>query len=182
MTLVLIFIAAAGMLYALYGVVAPFVVAGSSGRSHLLDEELEEIEELAARKSILMQSLRDIEFDRETGKLSEKDYRRLKVRREREALAVSKELEDRRGRVDYESDIDRDLRTRLERADDRQPDDEPAPSGLECPECGRDLPSDAAFCSGCGASLDGPTGGDDGPPASSGGGTAASGPDSTERG
>ncbi|MFB6264753.1 MAG: hypothetical protein ABEL76_14180 [Bradymonadaceae bacterium] len=159
MTLVLVFITAALTLYALYRVAAPFLEERAAEGARVLEDELEEIEELAARKSVLMQSLRDIEFDRKTGKLSEEDYRRLKAHREREALEVAKKLEHRRGHLEYESEIDRQVKARLEQTDESAETDAPdraPPSGddaIECPECDRRLRPDAVFCSGCGERL-----------------------------
>jgi hypothetical protein len=185
MTLVLVFIFAAVTVYAVYKSATPFLEERRDQlRSELLDEELGQIEELVARKSNLLQSLRDLEFDHETGKLADDDYERLKTRYERKAVRVMQRLDELRGE-DRREAIDEAVQSRLEqiRAEREEVEpseeqiaaktstsdattaeepadetgdatDEPETPGRACPDCGRNLPSDARFCSGCGLELD----------------------------
>jgi hypothetical protein len=84
-------------------------------------------------------ALREIEFDRATGKLSDSDYGELKTRYTEHALAAM------RGGATDPSDIDpaeaavRAYRLRLK----------------ECVDCGPRPEPDAAFCSNCGLYLPG---------------------------
>ena len=89
--------------------------------------ELLEPEETA--KGIALAALKDIEFDRETGKLSDADYEVLKAKYTNAALQA--------------------LRAEAAR-------EEPAsslPSGVVCTVCGPRPEPDAVFCSTCGRPL-----------------------------
>ncbi|HXT49014.1 MAG TPA: zinc ribbon domain-containing protein [Gemmatimonadaceae bacterium] len=86
-----------------------------------------------------VQALREIEFDRETGKLSDSDYGTLKTRYTREAVAAFRE---------EESEISGDAGDAAEavilRYRKRQ---------LGCAECGPRPEPDAVYCSNCGRYL-----------------------------
>jgi len=159
-TLFFVFVFAALTVYALAKIVAPFLEDRREQlRFELLDEEVQQIERLVARKSVLMQSLRDIEFDHETGKLSDEDYERLKKKYERRAVRVMRDLDDLRGDADRDEQIDSALERRLQERADHAPepaadhqDDESA--GIECPECAKELEPEARFCSRCGTPLE----------------------------
>jgi len=162
-TVLLVFIFAALTIFAVVKVVAPFLEDRHEQlRFEILDEELRQIEELVARKSVLLQSLRDIEFDHETGKLSEADYERLRKKHERQALQVMRRLDELRGDVDLDDEIDSALEERLrQRAEAGTADSQPTPSAdreaaIECPECGHRLADD-----GEGAGADGDAGADE---------------------
>lgn len=159
-TLLLVFISAALTVYTLFRIVSPFLGSESEQiRDELLNDEIQEIERLVARKSILLQSLKDIEYDRDTGKLAEEDYERLRNRYEREAIQVMRELDDLRGGADLDDEIDAALEKRLDRQlheeessesrSDRSADDHAA----ECPKCDKRLEPEARFCSRCGTPL-----------------------------
>lgn len=160
-TLFFVFIFAALTVYALFRIVSPFLASEDEQIRHeLLDDELREIERLVARKSVLLQSLKDIEFDRETGKLSETDYERLRDRYEREALQVMRELDEVRGGVDLDDEIDAAVRERLEHelrdagVEADRPDEASDGEPLACPECEKELEPEARFCSRCGTPLE----------------------------
>lgn len=163
-SLFLVFIFAAATIFALVKIVAPFLEDRDAQlRFEVLDEELREIEELVARKSVLLQGLKDIEFDYETGKLSEEDYERLREKNERQAVQVMRKLDDLRGDVDLDEAIDSALERRLQERARTVPADRSAetpdpeqetPATIECPECGKRLEAEARFCSRCGRPLD----------------------------
>ncbi len=157
MTLLLIIAAAIFTLVAAYHLVLPFLTTHEESlRFEVLDEDLRKVEELAARKSTLLQTLRDIEFDFETDKISEKNYKELKSRYEREAVTVMRELDELHGGRGWEETIDSELERRLdkiqaerelERAEER------STGMMDCPDCGKEMEADARFCSQCGATL-----------------------------
>lgn len=164
-TLFFVFVFAALTVYTLAKIVSPFLEDRREQlRFELLDEEVQQIERLVARKSVLMQSLRDIEFDHETGKLSDRDYERLKKKYERRAVRVMRDLNDLRGDADRDEEIDSALEGRLEEKADRPT--EPAAdrrddsAEIDCPECGKALEPEARFCSQCGTPLDDTTEGE----------------------
>jgi hypothetical protein len=168
--LLLVFLFSALTIWALFKVVSPFLEDREDQlRFELLDEELGQIEELVARKSVLLQTLRDIEFDHETGKLDDADYERLRAKHEKRAVDVMRRLQELRGDEDLDEEIDSEIEQRLQsRVDpepetseptDKQPDvaeDAESADSLEpiaCPACERELAADASFCSGCGIEL-----------------------------
>jgi hypothetical protein len=104
-------------------------------------------------KGIALAALREIEFDRATGKLSDEDYQGLKAKYTAEAIAVLRvetapEAEPSTPLASpdpYAGDpVEAMIADRVRRL--RQ-------SGVRCPGCGPRPESDALFCSSCGRSL-----------------------------
>ena len=87
-------------------------------------------------QTVALRALKEIEFDRATGKLSDSDYEQLKAKYTQEALAALRE----------ESGI-RSLEPGVKPAPDSRL---PTP---RCPEHGARPESDAEFCSDCGRRL-----------------------------
>ncbi len=128
-------------------VLQPMLVGGGAlgrpgGRS---DEavEFEDIEESASPKIQALLALREIEFDRATGKLSDEDYHELKTKYSRVALeAIRAEEEGTPARGGETEDAAEALVRRI------------AVGGLSiCPACGPRPEVDAVFCSDCGKPL-----------------------------
>jgi Double zinc ribbon len=90
-------------------------------------------------------ALREIEFDRATGKLSDADYTELKTRYTREAIAAM-----RRGATAAATPAtgDRPTDDELEAVVRAYRDNQ-----VRCPECGPRPEPDAVFCSNCGRYL-----------------------------
>jgi len=105
----------------LWLVFEPLRKAGGPDLSLLEPEAPEE-----TRRGIALLALKEIEFDRETGKLSDQDYEMLKERYSAEALRAL--------------------------AAEDQPPAPPVAAG-SCPKCGPRPESDALFCSSCGRPL-----------------------------
>lgn len=131
-------------------IIAPLTRPGQSAPSGADDPE--EVDDTP--KGIALAALREIEFDKATGKLSDEDYAQLKTRYTTAALAVLRtESGAEPARPDTTGSSDRlaagdvveamiaDRVRRLEH------------SGIRCPACGPRPESDALFCSGCGRSL-----------------------------
>lgn len=101
----------------------------------------------AAQESAVV-ALREIEFDRATGKLSDADYRELKDEYTRQAIVAMREADRAAvgssvGGVAARNDDDEiEAAVRAYRA-----------QHLTCPTCGPRPESDAAFCSTCGRYL-----------------------------
>ena len=93
-------------------------------------------------RGIALAALKEIEFDRATGKLSDADYEQLKARYTANALAV---LRAESGRDDVEEMIGARTRALRAAAGSTQP------AALHCSDCGPRPEPDAVFCSSCGS-------------------------------
>ncbi len=128
--------------------------------------------ELIARRDALYAALKDAEFDRETGKLTEEDYQAVRARTMAEAAGVLRQLDHLTPEAEAALDAEIEAEVARLRAGDAQPvapdlaaavDAEIAalakraatPSRLKpaCPDCGQPYQSGDAFCAACGASL-----------------------------
>ncbi|MCA9736202.1 MAG: zinc ribbon domain-containing protein [Gemmatimonadetes bacterium] len=109
-----------------------------TGRSALVDVE-DHGEDAAFRKHAALRALRDVEYDYQTGKLDESDYRRLKREMVAEAAEVLGTEDGEPAGDPLEAEI-RDVRLRIER-------------GEACPRCGADRAIEARFCAVCGTPL-----------------------------
>jgi hypothetical protein len=101
-------------------------------------------------KGVALTALREIEFDRETGKLSDSDYQLLKTKYTAaalEALRAESALEKSGSSDDVEAMIAARVRSLRFAATS-------TPAALpRCPTCGPRPESDAVFCSSCGLRL-----------------------------
>ncbi|MFZ0889734.1 MAG: zinc ribbon domain-containing protein [Candidatus Binataceae bacterium] len=109
-----------------------------------------ELQLLTHQQGLAIQGLRELEFDRQMGKLSQSDYLALRVPLESRALAAMKRIEE--------------LREQAREAAER-----PAPRPLPevravpparprrvnyCPQCGIRIRGQAKFCTECGAAIE----------------------------
>jgi hypothetical protein len=108
------------------------------------DDDATPLEESESPKVQALLALKEIEFDRETGKLSDDDYERLKARYARQALAAI-EAEDARVMAVVAAEATDDPAEAMIRAAKGQL--------VVCPVCGPRPETDAAFCSECGRPL-----------------------------
>jgi hypothetical protein len=136
------------------GVVVAFVavwvvmqplIAGPSGAgagSKHPEVEFEELEESASPKIQALLALKEIEFDRATGKLSDEDYEELKAKYAKVALGAIKAEEDGEAAGESAEDAAEEL-VRM------------AAEGklAVCLKCGPRPEAEAAFCSDCGGRL-----------------------------
>lgn len=168
MTLLFIIIAVVFTVAMTVLMVRPFSASRSEQLSfELLDEEERKIEALVSRKVALVQSLRDIEYDFKTNKISEDDYQRFKKSCERQAVGIMRRLDELHGGDgNWDEIIDRAVADRLQeqpntaevdlddsgRADNTETGEDT--SDLHCPGCGHELEKNDRFCSQCGQSVD----------------------------
>ena len=124
--------------------------AGSSGSSVLDELDFTDIQESESPKVQALLALKEIEFDRATGKLSDQDYVELKAVYERAALQAIRREEvaagdtiQVRGAGDGAAGDAAEAAIRRARAK----------ATAICPVCGPRPESAAAFCSDCGRSL-----------------------------
>ena len=109
--------------------------------------EPEDLEETP--KGIALAALREIEFDRATGKLSDEDYAALKAKYSEEALALIRAEENAQTSEAAPDRIEAMVEARLRALRGGGP--------LACPRCGPRPEADAIFCSNCGDRLGGAT-------------------------
>jgi hypothetical protein len=130
---------------ALWLVLRPFLGAGR------VPEPIEEpVDPEETRKGVALLALKEIEFDRETGKLSDGDYQYLKDKYTAEALEALRADEGARAPDDVEALIAHRVRT-LRSAAATAP-----PGAPVCPACGPRPEPDAVYCSTCGSGLPAP--------------------------
>ena len=113
---------------------------------------------LEREKLLTLRSIKELEFDRAMGKLSDADWREMSTRLRARAAGLMKQLDAGAG---YREQIERDLVKRLTvPPDQRGPDhgrradlSNPASVGNFCTECGTKNEGDAKFCKNCGHKL-----------------------------
>lgn len=106
------------------------------------------------RKGVALLALREIEFDREMGKLSEADYDQLRRAYTSEALAAQRLEEGKAARAP--EPIEALIAARVLQLKGNAPHaGSSAPLTASCPSCGPRPESDALFCSECGRLLAG---------------------------
>ncbi len=140
------------------------VLGGGPAATGAFGSELPERVALEAEKRTLLRSLKDIEFDRQLGKVSDADFDRLNKAYRRRAKRVLQLLEQ--DLQPYMERAEREIakamgetsggrtsgkgsahRRRKGKSKGR------APARLECPSCGVDNALDALHCKGCATRL-----------------------------
>ena len=104
-------------------------------------------------KTLVLRSIKELEFDRAMGKVSQKDYDEMVTRLRSRALSLMKQLEA----EGYEAVIERELQARLAAAArpaaGKVSKSTVAPSRQACAACGIANDLDALFCKKCGTRL-----------------------------
>lgn len=126
---------------------------GDEGRG--LDEGADPDDDLSPR-AVALRALKEIEFDRATGKLSDADYETLQAKYMAEALAALRR-EERSGK--REAELPAPTKSTLPSSDVPRrscPTHGPRPESDAqfCSECGSRLGSAPGYCSRCGTSLE----------------------------
>jgi len=103
-------------------------------------------------KTLVLRSIKELEFDRAMGKVSEADFQEMGQRLRARAIRLMKQLDVEA--VDFLAVIERELEERLGRTAEPPP---PAAevATLTCGRCGTSNDRDARFCKECGATLSG---------------------------
>lgn len=131
----------------------------------LILESLDDIEADDIEKEKIFSALSDLEYDYHMGKLSESDYKILKTKYSRKAVAFLKEEETEMDTIEIdEDDIEAELEAEIRKLSGQDDEDSPQPvkgkkspgSGVRaCPECGAPLvKAGQKFCLECGAKLE----------------------------
>ncbi|HEY0875240.1 MAG TPA: zinc ribbon domain-containing protein [Vicinamibacterales bacterium] len=143
-------IAAAGAAAAaFYRTLAPLVAPLFLPRSGPVDDRTRDA--LEREKMLVLRSIKELEFDRAMGKLSQKDFDEMAGRLRARAVSLMKQLD--RGSLGYTGAIEEELNARLASAPKEAAD--PATEGAinACPSCAVANDLDAVFCKKCGTRL-----------------------------
>jgi hypothetical protein len=102
---------------------------------------------LEREKLFVLRSIKELEFDRAMGKLSEGDFQEMSGRLRARAARLMRQLDAGAG---YRAQVERDLVKRLGGVSE---DATPQAQARFCGECGATRDADAKFCKQCGARL-----------------------------
>ena len=119
-------------------IVYPFLKQRLSSVEPLEDDK---IQELRSERDTTYSMLKELEFDFQSGVLTEEDYRDLEARYKGKAISILKGLDGLETGTDVEAEIERQVLS-LRQTRDRF-----------CSQCGTKTQDDDRFCSHCGASL-----------------------------
>ena len=140
-------IGAAGLAAAgFYRMLAPLVSDEASSAVASLSDRVRTA--LEREKALTLRSIKELEFDRAMGKVSEKDFDEIAGRLRTRAVALMKELDQ--GSSTYRTAIERELSLRLSQKGSAAP---PDAANIVCAGCGAANDLDAAFCKKCGSKL-----------------------------
>jgi hypothetical protein len=147
-------IGAAGLAsVAFYRTVVPLVTPGYEDEREPLSERLRA--DLEREKALTLRSIKELEFDRAMGKLSDQDFDQMAARLRARALGIMKQLDA--GASAYRERIEQELAARLGSAPGPKttPADESKPElhVRHCASCDTANDVDAKFCKSCGKSL-----------------------------
>jgi hypothetical protein len=99
---------------------------------------------LEREKMLALRSIKELEFDRAMGKLSDADWRDMSGRLRARASRLMRQLDAGTG---YREQIERDLAKRIGNAP------APATTARACTSCATDNEADARYCKNCGNKL-----------------------------
>ena len=143
------------MLFAIYRLIDRVFLSEERPALVGAQEALARIDALSARRALLLRELKDIEFDHETGKIDDADFRRLRKRYRSEWLKVDRELEALTGdQARYLAHVDDELDRRLESRSVGEQDRRRRRDRVICRQCGAANPTHLTECAECEQALD----------------------------
>ncbi len=107
--------------------------------------------ELEREKQALVKALKELDFDHQMGKVSDKDFADIGAQYRARAIRVMRKLDDAGG--EYEAMIAQEIGKRLSGADKPAAGAPPSPAPDRCGKCATVNDSDAEFCKKCGTKL-----------------------------
>jgi hypothetical protein len=112
---------------------------------------------LEREKNLVLRSIKELEFDRAMGKVSDKDFADMSGRLRARAARLIRQLDAGAG---YRTEIEREITKRIGEAPSERGvpvpvalSDDPAPSTTSCTSCNTTNDADARFCKHCGHAL-----------------------------
>jgi hypothetical protein len=133
----LIIFAAAIVGYAAWRTFAPFGSADEPTAPQMLGGRTRAA--LEREKTLVLRAIKDLEFDRAMGKISEKDFTEMSTRLRARAAGLIRQLD---AGASYREEIEKEIARRVT-----------APTIPTCANCGTANEADARFCKSCGAAL-----------------------------
>ncbi len=116
----------------------PFFRRGLRSVDSVEDERLQELQ---SRRDTTYAMLKELEFDRQSGILTDEDYRDLEARYKRKAIAILKNIDKLEGGAELDAEIEKQVQARRRG------------EGRFCSQCGAGYHESDRFCSRCGANL-----------------------------
>jgi hypothetical protein len=142
--------------FGVYQMLAPLVAARTQPGREVLSDRMRT--DLEREKALTLRSIKELEFDRAMGKLSNQDFEEMSGRLRARALGIMKQLDA--GSSAYRALIEKELAARIGRKVTGAPDLKVGPTGVGptgprglC-TCGMSNDSDARFCKSCGSRLE----------------------------
>ena len=133
----LIIFAAAIVGYAAWRTFAPFAGAEDPTAPQMLGGRTRAA--LEREKTLVLRAIKDLEFDRAMGKISEKDFTEMSARLRVRAAGLMRQLDAGAG---YRQEIEKEIARRVT-----------TPAVPACANCGTANEVDARFCKNCGAAM-----------------------------
>ncbi len=99
------------------------------------------LQELHSRRDTTYSMLKELEFDYQSGILTEEDYQDLQKRYKRKGVSILKNIDHVREGTDLDDEVEKQVMA-LRRTE-----------GRFCPQCGEKHQADDRFCSSCGTRL-----------------------------
>jgi len=125
----------------LYRVLAPLVAPASALEQEPIGERLRA--DLEREKALTLRSIKELEFDRAMGKLSQQDFDQMAARLRARAIGIMKQLDA--GTSSYRDKIEKELAARVG--------NKPVSGAPLTCACGTANDHDARFCKSCGTKL-----------------------------
>ena len=136
---------------ALYRTLAPLVGKEARPPAEGLSESMRAV--LEREKMLVLRSIKELEFDRAMGKLSEKDFEEMSARLRARAMSLMRQLDTGAG---YRELIERELKARVKNHKRVTPGPDVPKAGAVTTKtcaCGVTNDLDATFCKRCGTKL-----------------------------
>lgn len=142
--------AAAGVGIAALRMVMPLTSKATPDSTQVLGGRTRAV--LERDKALVLRSIKELEFDRAMGKVSDKDFAEMSGRLRARATRLMRQLDAGAG---YREQIEREIEKRLGKAPaviggSKQQD----PPHAGCAQCGTKNDADAKFCKGCGKAME----------------------------
>jgi hypothetical protein len=108
--------------------------------------------QLLAQRDTIYATIRELDFDYQTGKVNQLDYQARRQRYVLEGVQVLKSL-DALPQDSERASLAAEIETAIQAARQRRAQGDAMPESRFCPQCGQPTGPDAYFCAQCGAEL-----------------------------